>query len=108
MADYKINVGNDLFPHLMSEGNGLAKLVEAVLNQVLEAQMSEHLGAALQERTEEHQGYRNGSRVRTLWAGDAAGTPGARREFLVRPPQALPALGTGLGADAHGEFLVLA
>ena len=42
----------------MSEGNGSAKLVEAVLNQVLEGQMSEHLGAALQERTEERQGYR--------------------------------------------------
>lgn len=67
MTDYKINVGNDLLPQLMSEGNGLAKLVEAVLNQVLEAQMSEHLGAALHERTEERQGYRNGSRVRTLY-----------------------------------------
>jgi hypothetical protein len=29
----------------MNEGNGLAKLVETALNQVLEAQMSEHLAA---------------------------------------------------------------
>lgn len=35
MAEYKINVGNDWLPGLMSECNGLAKLVEAVLNQVL-------------------------------------------------------------------------
>ncbi len=35
MAEYKINVANELLPGLLSEGNGLAKLVEAVLNQVL-------------------------------------------------------------------------
>lgn len=67
MAEYKISVGNGLLPGLLSEGNGVAKLVEAVLNQVLEAQMSEHLGAAMHERSEERQGYRNGTRVRTLY-----------------------------------------
>jgi transposase-like protein len=67
MAEYKINLRSDLLPGLMNEGNGLAKLVEVVLNQVLEAQISEHLGAALHERSEERQGYRNGSRVRTLY-----------------------------------------
>lgn len=67
MASYKINVENDLLPGLMNEGNGLAKLVETVLNQVLEAQMSEHLGAALHERNEDRQDYRNGYRARTLY-----------------------------------------
>ena len=56
MAEYKISVGNELLPRLLSEGNGVAKLVEAVLNQVLEAQMSEHPGATLHERSEERQG----------------------------------------------------
>src|SRR5260221_6388463 len=44
----------------------LAKLLEQVLNQVLEAQVSEHLGAERYERTEERQGYRNGVRPRQL------------------------------------------
>jgi putative transposase len=67
MAEYKISVGNELLPGLLSEGNGVAKLVEAVLNQVLGAQMSEHLGVAMHERSEERQGYRNGTRVRALY-----------------------------------------
>jgi len=40
--------------------DGLAKLLESVLNQVLEAQATEALGAVRHERTEERQGYRNG------------------------------------------------
>src|SRR5665213_4506358 len=67
MAEYKISGGDELLPGLLNEGNGVAKLVEAVLNQVLEAQMSEHLGAAMHERSEERQGYRNGTPVRTLY-----------------------------------------
>jgi transposase-like protein len=45
----------------------LAKLVEAVLNQILEAQVTEALGAARHERTDERVGYRNGYRPRTLY-----------------------------------------
>ena len=46
MADYDISVGKDLLPGLLSGPDGLAKLVEAELNQVLEAQVTESLGAA--------------------------------------------------------------
>jgi transposase-like protein len=45
----------------------LAKRVDAVLNQILEAQAAEVLGADRHERTEERQGYRNGYRPRTLY-----------------------------------------
>ena len=41
MAGYDINVGRDLLPGLLSGQNGLAKLVETVLNQILEAQVAE-------------------------------------------------------------------
>jgi transposase-like protein len=51
----------------LSGQDGLAKLVEAVLNQVLEAQVTETLGADRHERSEERQGYRNGYRPRTLF-----------------------------------------
>lgn len=67
MAEYEVSVGKDLLPGLLNGPEGLAKLVEAVLNQVLEAQVTEHLGAAPHERSPERQGYRNGVRPRTLY-----------------------------------------
>ena len=67
MAGYDVTVGKELLPGLLSGQDGLAKLVEAVLNQILEAQVSESLGADRHERSEERQGYRNGYRARTLF-----------------------------------------
>ena len=67
MAGYDISVGKDLLPGLLGDHDGLAKLVETVLNQILEAQVTERLGADRHERSEEWQGYRNGYRLRTLF-----------------------------------------
>jgi len=67
MAGYEVSVGKELLPGLLSGQDGLAKLVEAVLNQILEAQVTEALGAERHERTEERAGYRNGTRARTLY-----------------------------------------
>ena len=67
MAGYDINVSRDLLPGLLSGQNGLAKLVETVLNQILEAQVAEALGADRHERSDERQGYRNGYRARTRY-----------------------------------------
>jgi len=67
MAGYDVSVGKELLPGLLSGQDGLAKLVEVVLNQILEAQVSESLGADRHERSEERQGYRNGYRPRTLF-----------------------------------------
>ena len=36
MTDYNITVGKELLPELLSSQDGLAKLIESVLNQVLE------------------------------------------------------------------------
>ena len=41
--------------------------MEAVLNQVLEAQVTETLGAGRFERSQGRAGYRNGYRARTLY-----------------------------------------
>jgi len=41
MAGYELSVGRDLLPGLLAGQDGLAKLVEAVLNQIPEAQVSE-------------------------------------------------------------------
>ena len=67
MAGYNINVGRDLLPSLLSGQDGPAKLVEVVLNQILEAQVTESLGADRHERSDDRQGYRNGYRPRTLY-----------------------------------------
>lgn len=67
MTDYNITVGKDLLPELLSSQDGLAKLVESVLNQILEAQVSESLGADKHERSGERVGYRNGYRPRQLY-----------------------------------------
>lgn len=67
MAGYDITVGKDLLPGLLSGQDGLAKLIESVLNQVLEAQVGESLNAERYERHDERTGYRNGYRMRQLY-----------------------------------------
>jgi len=44
----------------MSQGNGPEVLLKPVLDEILEAEMTEHLGAAKHERTDERTGERNG------------------------------------------------
>ena len=67
MAGYDVHVNKDFLPGLLTGQDGMAKLVETVLNQVLEAQVAESLGADRFERSDERQGYRNGYRTRTLY-----------------------------------------
>lgn len=67
MTDYNITVGKELLPGLLSSQDGLAKLIEGVLNEILEAQLSESLCADKHERCEERVGYRNGYRPRQLY-----------------------------------------
>ncbi|CAM3891442.1 IS256 family transposase [Marinicrinis lubricantis] len=69
MAQYKINVDSKLLHQLFlgnSQDSGVAALLESVLNQVLQAQASEQLGAEPYERSDDRQGYRNGSYPRQL------------------------------------------
>ena len=65
MSQYQITLdGADL--QALFDGQGLKHLAEQVLNQVLQAQVGEHLQALPHERTDERQGYRNGYRERPL------------------------------------------
>ncbi len=66
MPDYQITIDGETVHGLFQGDAGLAKLLEQVLNQVLETQVSERLGAERYERSEERQGYRNGVRPRQL------------------------------------------
>jgi len=66
MAQYQITVDGNAIQGLLTRDDGLARLVELVVNQILEAKLTEQLKAAPYERTEERQGYRNGHRDRTI------------------------------------------
>lgn len=44
----------------------MAALLEPILNQILQAEMTDHLGAEPGQRTDDRQGYRNGSYRRKL------------------------------------------
>jgi putative transposase len=51
---------------LLDDPNFLHKIVERVLQELLEAEMIEHIGAAPHERTNARKGHRNGYKPRTL------------------------------------------
>jgi len=62
MAQYQITVDDEILKDLFSGDAGTSKLLEQVLNQVLQAQAAEPVKAMPYERSEERQGYRNGTR----------------------------------------------
>jgi transposase-like protein len=66
MATYEISLNSEQLSGLLTQDRGLQGLVETVLNQVLEAQITEHIGAQLYERSEARKAYRNGYCLRTL------------------------------------------
>lgn len=60
MTQYQITLDNATLQQLFAGKGQLAQLVESILNQVLQAQVTEQLQAAPYERTDERRGYRNG------------------------------------------------
>jgi len=69
MAQINLTLNTELLHGLFSKNgkdDAFAKLLSAILNQVLEAQSAEQLGANPYERTEERTAYRNGFRERDL------------------------------------------
>jgi transposase-like protein len=66
MATDEITLNSEQLSGLLTADKGLQGLVETVLNQVLEAQVTDHLGAQRYERSAARKAYRNGYRLRTL------------------------------------------
>jgi transposase-like protein len=66
MTQYQLTLDRDSLQRLFGENDQLRQLLEEVLNQVLEAQVTERLQAEPYERTEERRGYRNGYKPRQL------------------------------------------
>ena len=59
MTQYQITLSDEIVHGLFKEDGAMARLVEQVLNQVLEAEVTETLQAKPYDRTEERQGYRS-------------------------------------------------
>jgi putative transposase len=51
---------------LLDDPDFLREIAERVIQEILEAEMTEHIGAALHERTDTRKGHRNGHKPRTL------------------------------------------
>jgi len=66
MATFEITIDDEKIQELLQGDRGMAALLEPILNQILQAEMTDHLGAEPGERTDERQGYRNGSYERQL------------------------------------------
>lgn len=66
MAQYQLTVDESRGHGLFTQDGALAHLVEEIVQQVLEAQVADHLQAQPYERTEERRGYRNGYKPRSL------------------------------------------
>lgn len=66
MATIEINLDSDQLQTLLHSDDRFEQLLESALNQLLKAEMAEHLQAAPGERTDERRGYRNGSYQRQL------------------------------------------
>jgi putative transposase len=66
VTQYQITLSDEIVHGLFKDDGAMAKLLEQVLNQVLEAEVTEALRAKPYERTEERRGYRNGFKPRTM------------------------------------------
>ncbi|MCD6200124.1 MAG: IS256 family transposase [Deltaproteobacteria bacterium] len=69
MAQVQVNLDMEIVHELFSKDGrdaGLSKLLETILNQILEHQATEQLGASRYERSDDRTAYRNGTRERKL------------------------------------------
>ncbi len=66
MTQYQVTLSNEDLHGLFQDDEGLANLMEKVLNQILQAQATEAVGALPYERSETRRGLRNGLRDRIL------------------------------------------
>jgi len=66
MTKHNVSIDPTLLADLLNSPNGMAQLVEGVLNEILQTQMSQHLNADRYEHSDERIGVRNGNRARKI------------------------------------------
>lgn len=90
---------------LLDEPDFLKEIIERVLQQLLEAEITEHIGVAPYERSESRTGQRNGYKPRTLRSrvGTLNLLVPQDRELLHLSVRPLPEKREGAGPGAHGD-----
>ena len=86
MATLEINLDDNKIQNLLQSGESLKLLLEEALNQLLQAEITEHLQAAPGERTDERRSYLG--RLLPPQAHHAGGYPGVGG--AARPSGHLP------------------
>jgi transposase-like protein len=66
MATPEMEIPDEKIQEMLQGDRGIEVLLEPILNQILQSEMTEHLGAGPEERTDSRRGYRNGSYQRKL------------------------------------------
>jgi transposase-like protein len=66
MATFEMEIPDEKIQEMLQGDRGIAVLLEPILNQILQSEMTEHLGAESGERTDSRSGYRNGTYQRKL------------------------------------------
>ena len=66
MADLQFTISEEKIQAMLFGERGAEVLMEELFNQLLQAEMTEHLGASPGEQTKKRRGYRNGSYKRKL------------------------------------------
>ena len=66
MADIQFTISEDKIQEMLFGERGMEVLVQELLNQLLQAEMTAHLGAEPGEQSSQRRGYRNGSYTRGL------------------------------------------
>ena len=66
MADLQFTISEEKIQAMLFGERGAEVLMEALFNQLLQAEMTDHLGASPGEQTKKRRGYRNGSYKRKL------------------------------------------
>jgi len=66
MATFEMEIPDEKIQQMYEGDRGIAVLLEPILNQILQSEMTEHLRAGPEERTDGRRGYRNGSYEREL------------------------------------------
>jgi putative transposase len=66
MHQIQLTVDRDQLQGLLSHDEALRQLLESLLNQVLQVEVTDYLQADLYERTDARQGHRNGTKPRQI------------------------------------------
>lgn len=66
MTQIQVSFDEETLREVLLGDRGAEVLLEKVMNEILQAEMTEHLGAEPGEQTDRRQGYRNGAYERTL------------------------------------------